>query len=589
MSHSALRRGCLLLAVLLAGCGTFAERNEIRSAVDDGSKVVRDKMAQIRDDDRQRGAVVREIDGVWLGGKTVKVSRDADLPAVFNEPIRFPLHDRPTLPVIADRLSKIIGLSVRVTPDALIPPEVFAAQRMTGAGGMNGAPGTQSMSVASANGVRLPTGVAMPAQTGPIGQYAPNMSMMTGATTVSMAAARPLILDQMTPFNGTLTELLDLVSSKAGVGWDYKDGAVLISRIVTRTYQLASLTDTNDISSSISKSGSAGGNGSSSGGTGGNMTQAGSVTSSSDVSSKMSASVDIAKGLEKAIQGALTPNMGKYAISSSGVITVTDTREVQAQVQELIAAENRSVGRQVRVRMQIVDVTASTNNDTGFDWSWVINQATAKWNVNFFAPAGLPGGSTGFGQLGVIRNGGNSTTQAFLRALASVGKVNIRKDETYTLLNNRPHSVANIDNFIYPARSSPATTTTTSTTAVPGVEPGQLTTGTFLNLRASIQPNGSVIVQFAMDASMRGETKTFVSNGVTLQYPQSSANQYQTYTSIISGETGVLAAIDNTQQQSTDKSFDGTLTPLLGGGIATSSTRRAVLVLLTPQIIEGVN
>ena len=150
-------------------------------------------------------------------------------------------------------------------------------------------------------------------------------------------------------------------------------------------------------------------------------------------------------------------------------------------------------------------------------------------------------------------------------------------------------SVANTENFIYPARSSAATSTTEITSAAPGVEPGQLTTGTFLNMRSSIQPNGSVIVQFSMDASIRGETKTFVNNGITLQYPQSTANQYQIYASIVNGETAVLAGIDNSQQQATDKSFDGTLTPLLGGAISSSTSRRAVLVLLTPQIIEGVN
>jgi hypothetical protein len=221
----------------------------------------------------------------------------------------------------------------------------------------------------------------------------------------------------------------------------------------------------------------------------------------------------------------------------------------------------------------------------------LINNAASKWNVNFFSPAGLPGASTGFGQFGVIRNGDNSTTSTFLQALATVGKVNIRKDETYSMMNNRPLSVANTENFIYPARSTSASTNgnNNSTTVVPGVEPGQLTTGTFLNMRPSIQPNGSVIVQFSMDASMRGATNTFVSNGVTLQYPQSTANQYQFYASVVSGETTVLAGVQNIQQQTTDKSFDGQLTPLLGGGIASSTSRRAVLILLTPQIVEGVN
>lgn len=586
MTSYTKRSFAFVAALSVASCGTMTERNNIQGAVKTGNDSVESRLNQLRQDDKQRGAVVRELDGVWLGGKTVKVSRDAELPAVFNQPIRFTFPDRPTLTVIGDRISKIVGLSVRVSPDALIPIEVFSQQRM---GGMNGLGGAQSSgsNMAAANGVRLPANVSM---TGPIGQSAPSMSMLSGGGYQTFAPERTFIIDQASPFGGTLTELLDQISSKYGVGWDFKDGVISISRLVTRTYQIATITDINDISSTIAKTASSGGSSGGGGSANGSMSQAGSVASSSDVSAKMSASIDVVKSLQIAIEGALTPGgIGKYSISPSGVITVTDTREAQEQIEELIAAENKSVSRQVRIRMQIVDLTSTTNNDLGVDWTWLINDATRKWNVNFFAPAGLPGGSTGFGQLGVIRNGDNSTTSAFLQALASVGKVNIRKDQTYSMMNNRPLSVADTENFIYPARSSPATTSTDSATAVPGVEPGQLTTGTFLNMRTSIQPNGSVIVQFSMDASMRGETQKFVSNGVTLQYPQSTANQYQIYTSIVNGETAVLAGIDNTQQQSTDKSFDGTMSPLLGGGIATNSQRRAVLILLTPQIVEGVN
>lgn len=577
----------LAVAMSLASCSTWTERNEIQRTVNNGNQSVADRLGKLRQDDQLRGAVVRELDSVWLGGKTMKVAREAELPAVFSQRISFVFPDRPGLAVTADRLSKIIGFPVRVSPDALIPLEVFSAQRMSQAGGISATAGAGTgSSVAAANGVSLPS-LSMP-MSGPIGQMAPNMGMLTG---ISQGAqpTRPFIIDQANPFGGTLSELLDQISSKYGVGWDFKDGEILISRLVTRTYQIATITDTNDVTSTIAKNSSTG-NSNSSGGTQGNVTQAGQVTSSADVSAKMQASVDVVSSLKTAIEGALTPGgIGKLSISASGVVTVTDTREVQKQVEELISAENKSVGRQVRIRMQIIDLTSTTNNDTAFNWSWLINDATRKWNVDFFSPDGMPGGSTGFGQLGVIRNGSNSKATTFLQALATVGKVNVRKDETYSLMNNRPLSIANTENFIYPARTSAATTNSDNATAIPGVEPGQLTTGTFLNMRSSIQPNGSVIVQWSMDASMRGDIKTFVSNGVTLQYPQSTANQYQIYTSIRNGETAVLAGVDNTQQQSTDKSFDGSLSPILGGGIGTSSTRRAVLVLLTPTIMEGVN
>ncbi|AOE82537.1 hypothetical protein A7318_28285 (plasmid) [Pseudomonas lurida] len=583
MTSSLHRSVVLAIAMSLAGCGALNERKNIQSGVNQGNQGVEDRLNQLRQDDRTRGAVFQEVHGLWLGGKTIKVDREAELPIVFSKPIRFEFPDRPTISVIGDRISKIVGISVRVSPDALVPIEVFSAQRMSSSGG------SASTSMPSPNAMSFTSPMSMP-MSGPIGQMAPSMANMAGAY-MGPTAPRNYILDQASPFGGNLTQLLDQISSRYGVGWDYKDGVILISRLVTRTYQIATITDVNDVNSTIAKTASAGSisAGSSSGGDG-NVSQAGNVSSSADVSAKMSASVDVVKSLKTAIEGALTPGgIGKLSISASGVITVTDTREVQQQVDDLVTAENKSVGRQVRMRMQIVDLTSSTDNDLGVNWSWLINDATRKWNVNFFSPDGMPGGSTGFGQLGVIRNGDHSTTSTFLKALATVGKVNIRKDETYSMMNNRPLSVANTENFIYPARSTAANSTTDSATVVPGVEPAQLTTGTFLNMRTSIQPNGSVIVQFSMDASMRGDTKTFVNNGVTLQYPQSTANQYQIYTSIVNGETAVLAGIDNTQQQTTDKSFDGALTPLLGGGISSSTSRRAVLVLLTPQIVEGVN
>jgi len=573
------------VALALSGCGALTERDSIRSASAEGNQKVQDALNRMRQEDLIRGAPVREFEGVWLGVKTVKVSRDAELPAVFSQPIRFSFPDKPTLNVFADRISKITNLSVRVSPDALVPIQVFTAQRMgssAGAGAMQNA---------------TPVAMSVP-MTGSIGQSVPSLASISGMggngyTAVAQGDVLPrsFFLDQASPAGATLTELLDQKTAEYGVGWDFKDGIILISRLVTRTYQIATITDINDVSSTIAKTSTTGDN---EGGGDSAAKAAGKVSSNSDVSAKMTAGVDVVKNLKIAIQGALTPNsIGKFSISDSGVVTVTDTREVQEQVEDLINAENRSVSRQVRMRMQIVDLTATTNNDLGVNWASLINDATSRWNVNFFSPAGLPGGSTGFGQIGVIRNGDNSTTSTFLQALATVGKVNVRKDETYPMMNNRPLSIANTENFIYPARSSSASSngigSGSNTTVVPGVEPGQLTTGTFLNMRSSIQPNGSIIVQFSMDASMRGATNTFVNNGVTLQYPQSTANQYQIYTTIVKGETAVLAGLQNIQQQGTDKSFDGQLTPLLGGGVASSSTQRAVLILLTPQVVDGVN
>lgn len=568
----------LIAVSLISGCSALEERNQTVSQAKQGTDAVQERVVQQHAIDRQKAAAARELPGMWLGSKTIKVSREAQLPATFSDTIRFSFPDRPSLPLIAERISKISGIAVRISPDALVSAESLSAQRLVG----SMAPAAP---VAAAGGAPYANSLPAPLA-GAVNQHLTNAAPLAP---VAAAQTRGLILDQLSQYGGTptLKELLDQVCAKYGVGWDYIDGAILISRLVTRTYQIATIPDGNDISNGINKRASTGESTTGSSGSAGG--QVSSATSSSDVSARSSGQIDIVKGFKAAIESTLTPQLGKYAISPSGVITITDTREVQEQMRELIDAENRTIGRQVRLRMQIVEVTSTSGSDVGIDWSWAITQATSKWNTQFFSPTGMVAGSTGFGQIGVIRKGSNSEGQAFLKALSTIGHVSVRKDESYTTLNNRPMSVANTENFIYPARSTSATSTNNSSTAIPGVEPGQLTTGTFLNLRTSIQPNRSVVVQFSMDASTRGETKTFESNGATLQYPLTNANQYQIYTSIVSGDTIVLASIDNTQRTSTDRSLDGKLSPLLGGGVSASTTHRVVLVLLTPQIIEGVN
>jgi hypothetical protein len=157
-------------------------------------------------------------------------------------------------------------------------------------------------------------------------------------------------------------------------------------------------------------------------------------------------------------------------------------------------------------------------------------------------------------------------------------------------MNNRPLAVSQVENFIYPARSTASTSSIVGAAAgaaAAGVEPGQLTTGNFLNLRASVQPNGSVIVLFSLDSSRKGSVETFTSNGSVLQYPQSSGGNYQTYASIPNGQTGVIAAIDSASNEGKDRSYDTSVTPLLGGGIYNNVVVKKTLLLLTPVVVEG--
>lgn len=50
-------------------------------------------------------------------------------------------------------------------------------------------------------------------------------------------------------------------------------------------------------------------------------------------------------------------------VSTSGLISVHDTREIQRQVKEMVDAENTVRGRQVRMRITFLDMKNSVSND----------------------------------------------------------------------------------------------------------------------------------------------------------------------------------------------------------------------------------
>jgi len=551
-----------LIATALVGCNTVREQQSILSEAQLEASVVRDKMQEVRANDVRATTLGREIDAAWLGGQTVKVARKSQLPAVFRESVRYSFPDAPSLQIHAERISKIIGIPVRVTPDALVSLGALAGTTETGS-----------------------------AANAPMFAPAQHAGLPAPLSSLAAVPGRNFIIDKMSMVGGTyqVLDLIDRITAGFGVGWDYsqRDNTVVISRLATRTYIVGTILNKQNTSNTITKRASSGEGGGTTGSS--DTTQAGSGSSSSDVTATSEAQINVTQSVKDALQSMVTPNVGKFAVSTSGVVTVTDTREVHDQVRALIDAENKVMGRQVRVRMQVVEITSNNANDLGVDWSWAISNAAAKWSGGLYSPSGQTS-TTGMGQIGVIRTGDNSSTKGLIQALATVGKVVIRKDETYQLMNNRPASIASTDAYIYPARSGSASSqNNNSSTVVPSVEPGELTTGTFLTLLAAVQPNGSVIMDFSLDASTRGESKTFVSNGVTLEYPPSSSNQYKLFASAPSGETAILVGIDSSQRTSSDRSLDGALSPLLGGSMANSTSRRAVLVLLTPQIIEGVH
>ena len=345
-----------LAACSLVGCNALQERQNIATEAQTDVSTVSAKLEDVRTNDAREAAIGREFDGAWLGGKTVKVARKAQLPAALRTPIRYSFSDSPSLLLHAERRRKIIGLPVRVTPAALVARGMAAGSSDLNAGTQAGTAKRTAL-----NG--------LPA---PLAQVVPGSS--------EQPRSGSYIIDKMSVVGGTYVpiDLLDRISAGFGVGWDFneRDNSVTISRLVTRTYTVATVLNTQTTTTNITKRASTGENSSAGNGS---TAQVGSATSSSDVTAKSEATIDVIKNIKAALESTVTPSVGKFAVSTSGIVTVTDTREVHDQVSALIDAENKALGRQVRVRMQVVEITANDTNTLGVDWSWAITNAASKW------------------------------------------------------------------------------------------------------------------------------------------------------------------------------------------------------------------
>lgn len=549
-----------LIVVTLNGCGTFRHQKEVETTNQNALQEMTKTVADTRQDNAKKAAPVREINGVWLGGKTVKVQREVDLPAIFHRHITLQFTDTPSLSVLADRLSKITGLTVKIAPDMLVPPETFSSV------GQNAAKASASTS--------------------------PSDGGATSAAILSPMLSRRFVLDTANPFNGTLLEFLDRLAARSGAGWDYKEGAILLSRVVTRSYQLKFSPGKRDFSTSIQKTSSTGG--------GDNKSGAGTPEATSGVSASMAAKLDSWKSLEDAVKVMLSP-IGKFAISqASGLLTVSDTREIQDQIRELVDAENRAMSRQVSLRVQIIQVETDRQSNFSLDWTWLLRNS-AKWNFQVASPQIGRTTSDQDGYFFVSGKQGSNGGAALLQALSEVGKVNALSDMQYTTLSNKPIAVAfsNTEGFL--AKITPSQGGSGANSAgSPGLEPGSLTTGLFMTILPSVQSNGSVLLEFSYDKSVNkgfkfigsialnsSESNSGGGRGLQIQVPTIVATQFNQNATVPNSATLVLSGIDLRDEVGNEKSFDASLSPLLGGGVNAAGVRKSVLVLLTPTVIEG--
>jgi type IVB pilus formation R64 PilN family outer membrane protein len=509
--------------------------------------------------------------GVWLGGKSVPLSSDAQLAPVFNDvTLRFP--GRMSISTLAERLTKVTGLAVNVSPDVFLP----ASQLIPGGQNLTQQPGQQGGAPR----------VATPALTQPqLSQSASSVVTSNYSSDVEMN------------YSGSLSGALDLASGRLGISWEYRDGTIHLFRLVTRSFFVKANPGSSNFDAQIGKTGTQ--QAGSQGGT--QSSQTGTFNSTANI--QLQSHFSVWEGIDAAMKAMLSP-IGKYAVSqATGTVTVTDTKEVVERVAQYIENENRILSRQVAIRVEVLDVTTTDANDFGIDMNLVFSKLSnlvPAYKLAFATPASLV--ATAAGNLGIqivepVTSDIGITTQlsgsqAFFRALSTVAKTSVVTRASALTMNRQPVPVAITSQVGYLAQTTPAIATTGGTGGVPGLTPGTVTTGFIMNFLPTITDSNSVILQFSIDSSTLVKLDT-ISSGIgaslqSIQTPNINGMEFLQRLALKPGSTLVLTGFERHAGQYDQRTAAPNLEPGLAGSISATKTMQTTVILVTPVIAEGV-
>ncbi len=543
--------------VLLSGCAVQEINKMGQKARDDGNnaqRIMKSRMALSQ-------PTVTWTDKPWVNlnpisrSPTVAEDKKApDCPIIINRP------DGITLPEIGQRISMVCGIRVSITPDA------FASLSTGSAGYVSTQPVSGKLPDPTDNGR-----VALAAMTGQAGAQAQNAP-------VSSAQG------QMTglKWNGDLHGLLDTAASRFGLSWRMENGAAVFYRYDTQTFQLAILNTKIDSSASIDS-----GSGAQLGGTGTSGTS-GEVNSAQKT--KYDLNSNLYDDLRKTIENMLTPQVGRYWLSSSsGTLTVTDTPEVIGRVGRFVDYENKVLNRQVQLNIQVLSVTQTHNEELGLDWDLVYSSLR---NYGVGVNGSFSNASSGASSVSsTILDTATGNARHFagsnliVKALSEQGDVSVVTSQSRLTTNFTP--------VPYQLSSQQGLLTSSSSTATANVgvtstmTTTTLTTGLFMTAVPSIEENGNVQLQFAFSYDSPPKIEKFISkDGNTRNDIANFSKEAVTQKfNMRTGQTVMVTGADQVTNSADRQGVGSADFFALGGGRNGTSKRTTLVILITPILL----
>jgi type IVB pilus formation R64 PilN family outer membrane protein len=384
-------------------------------------------------------------------------------------------------------------------------------------------------------------------------------------------------------YEGSLSGLLDLVSSNFGVLWRYDGSAIVISRYETRVFMVEALPGSQTFSDGIGKpedqKETSTGSTSGSGGTG-------TLNQASDMKVDLKFWEELKENISTMIGDA-----GSFTISpSSGTITVVTTPDNMRTIATYIRRENNRLTRQVAINVEVFALDLNEGEDYGLDMN-VVYRKLENWPQ--LALTGAPTGitdTTGSLGLSVLNLDPSPTggarefnkTNTLIQALSTLGNVSRVAQLPITTLNNRP-ATRRIGRDIGYLASSSTTIGSSSSVSTSSLQPGTVREGFSLQLTPRVLDDGRILLQYSLADITLVQFTTVASNGSSIQVPETVNRLFAQQALMKNGATLVLAGYNQAREEEKHSGIGSPFNFLIGGGMVSSSARQIMFIAITPR------
>ncbi|WNL48556.1 PilN family type IVB pilus formation outer membrane protein (plasmid) [Dyella sp. BiH032] len=513
---------------------------------------------------------VEVVHGRFWVDPTAEV-REAAIDPALRCKITFGTNEPATLDRLAQRITSVCGLGVRITSDAQAALNGTLDMMGNTNGGQQAAP----------NASLLPAGFTPPPLNGANNSYS-GASQYGGGGTRSNRIS--LQFD-----NGELHNLLDAALGQVSLSYRFDPSKQLITVYYydTRTFPIKALPTINALTNNIEAGSQAtmGNQGSTStggggGGGGGGQNGAGG-TGTTSTSTTVKISNDVMSDLDRTLN--LMCSHPKCAIisPSTSSVTVVDTPDVLARVATHMGFANKTMSRQTAVDIRILLYTDTSGMDIGANLDAAFKSAANKFGA-VLAGAYQPNQNSGLLTATIPSGAGQwANSQAIINALNEHGKVSTVYTAKLTGTNLQPIPVQVFKNTGY-VQSTP-TLTVTNASAVSGPQTASVGTGFFMTLLPNISDDGkSVLLSFSQNLSLLDQIKSYGQAG-TQFFTQSADTEGSGINQQVNVQTGATVVMTGFQA---DGLSLNTQTGIASGGVNTSNKRQTIIVLATPRILD---